>query len=188
MGAGKSTVAALFRRRGVPVFDADRVVHRLQGRGGRAVSAIAALGAGLVEREVVRRDRLRVYAAADPAHVRRLEGILHPLVEEERERFLRRARARGVAWCVLDIPLLFEVGADRMCDLVVVASAPEAVRRRRIMARRKLTEAQAGALLARQMPDVERRRRADVVVWTGLSRGFAARQVAGLWARMMRAP
>ena len=181
---GKSTVAALFRRAGVPVFDADRAVHKLQGRGGAAVVPIASLVPGAVVDGVVDRARLRRAVMDDPGLLSALERIVHPLVRAEQERFLARARARRAAIAVLDIPLLFEGGGERACGFVVTVSAPPAIQRHRLRLRRRMTEAEADRIIARQMTDAERRRRADLVIRTGLSRHHAARQVARLLARL----
>ncbi len=180
IGMGKSTAAAAFRRAGLPVFDADAAVHRLQGRGGAAVAAIGAAFPGTVRDGAVDRPRLRAAAIGDPAAMRTLERILHPLVRRAERRFLaasRRARARAA---VLDIPLLLETGGDRRVDLVVVVSAPAGVQRARVRRRRQMTDSQIAAIVARQMPDAEKRRRADVVIQTGLSRGHAQRQLRRL--------
>ena len=177
---GKSTVAALFRRARIPVFDADRVVHELQGRGGAAVAPIARLFPEAVTNGAVDRRRLRRLVADDPAALPALERILHPMVRERRRRFLARARAAGARYVVLDIPLLFETGAERACDLVLVVSAPPTIQRQRLRARRSMPDAQIERILARQLPDHERRSRAGIVIRTGLSRGHASAQVRRL--------
>jgi dephospho-CoA kinase len=180
IGMGKSTVAAVFRRAGLPVFDADAVVHRLQARGGRAVRPIAAAFPGAVRDGAVDRVALRHMALGDPEAMRLLERILHPMVRREEARFLARARAAGTWAAVLDIPLLFETGGERGVDVVVVASAPRNVQEYRVGSRRRMTAAETAAMIARQMPDSEKRRRADVVIQTGLSRFHAMRAVRRL--------
>lgn len=180
IGMGKSTAAAVFRRAHVPVFDADQAVHRLQARGGAAVAPIAAAFPGVVRDGAVDRARLRAVVTADPAAFRTLELIVHPLVRREEQRFVARARRAGARLAVLDIPLLLETGGERRVDRVVVVSAPRAVQRSRVRARRHLADAEAQALIARQMPDREKRRRADLVVETGLSRYHAQRAVRRL--------
>ena len=182
MGMGKSTAAAVFRRAGVAVFDADAAVHALQGRGGAAVAAVAARFPGTVRGGAVDRDLLRGRVVGDSAALRDLEAILHPLVRSEERRFLARARRARRAMVVLDVPLLLETGGAARVDLVVVVSAPAAVQRARVRRRRRMSEAQVEAVLARQMPDAAKRRRADVVVRTGLSRAHAARAVQRLVA------
>ena len=184
IGMGKSTAAALFRRAGVRVFDADAEVRVLQGPHGRALPAIGRLVPGSVREGVLDRGMLRRVALSDPAIIRGLEGILHPMVRRARERFIQRARRDGCRWVVLDIPLLFETGAERVCDAVAVVSAPARIQRARVLRRGKMTPAQLDAVLARQMPDALRRRRADVVLQTGLSRHDTLRQVRRLLRAM----
>ena len=184
IGMGKSTAAAAFRRAHIPVFDADREVHRLQARGGAAVAPIAAAFPGAVRDGAVDRARLRAIVTENPAAFARLEAIVHPLVRAAERRFLAAARRAGHRLAVLDIPLLFETGGDRRVDQVVVVSAPADVQRARVRLRRGVTEPQARALIARQMPDPEKRRRADVVVRTGLSRHQAHRRLRGLIREM----
>lgn len=173
IGMGKSTAAATFRRLGVPVFDADATVHRLQGRGGRAVGPIGAAFPGTVAEGRVDREALRRAVFGNDAAMRRLEGIVWPLVRMEEQRFRARARRAGRRLVVLDIPLLFETGGQGRVDGVVVVSAPAAVQRQRVLRRRGMTDERLAAIRARQMPDREKRRRADHVVHTGLSRHFA---------------
>jgi dephospho-CoA kinase len=180
IGMGKSTATATFRRLRVPVFDADAAVHRVQGRGGRAVAPIARAFPGTVENGVVNREALRRVVLADPAALTRLERIIHPLVRDAERRFLGAARRRGERLVVLDIPLLFETRGQGRCDLVVVVSAPAAVQRWRVLRRPGMTEARFRAILARQTPDAEKRRRADVVIETGISRHAAQRQIRQL--------
>ena len=180
IGMGKSTAAATFRRLNVPVFDADAAVHALQAKGGRAVGPIAAAFPGTVRDGRVDREALRRAVLGRPDALRRLEGIVHPLVRQEERRFMAAARRRGERLVVLDIPLLFETGGARRCDHVVVVTAPAAVQRWRVLRRPGMTEARLRAILARQTPDREKRRRADFVVPTGLSRHHAQRQIRSL--------
>jgi dephospho-CoA kinase len=170
IGMGKSTAAGAFRRARIPVFDADAVVHRLQARGGRAVRAIATAFPGTVRNGAVDRAALRQAVLGKPDALPRLEGILHPMVREEERAFVARARRRGARAVVLDIPLLLETGGDERVDRIIVVSAPHAVQMHRIRARRRMSDADVRAVIARQMPDAEKRRRADVVIHTGLSR------------------
>ena len=190
MAAGKSTVASLFRKAGVPVFDADACVRQLQAPHGRAIPAVQRAFPSIVHGGVLDRAALRRLIAVDSTVLPRLEAIIHPMVRQARRAFLRRCRSRQVSFCVLDIPLLWETGADRDCTLVMVAMAPLSVRLSRIRQRYRrgglMSEADAKALLARQMPDRERRRRADIVIKTGLSRAHAARQVRALLASLLR--
>ena len=183
IGMGKSTASNTFRRLGVPVFDADAAVHRLQGRGGRAVAPIGAVFPGTVRQGVVDREALRRAVLGNPAALNRLEGIVHPLVRAEERRFLGRARRAGRRLVVLDIPLLFETGGEARCDAVVVVSAPAAVQRARVLARRGMTAERLAAILARQTPDAEKRKRADFIIRTGLSRAHAQRAIRRLLQR-----
>lgn len=187
IGMGKSTAAAVFRAARIPVFDADREVHRLQARGGRAVAAIAALVPEAVRGGAVDRGRLRAAIARDPRILPALERILHPLVRTAECRFVGRARAAGSSLAVLDVPLLFETGADRLCDVTIAVSAPPELQLRRVIARGGMSSDDARRLVARQLPDAERRRRADIVVPTGLSRADSRRRLRRILARL-RAP
>lgn len=175
VGMGKSTAAGVFRRAGIPVFDADASVHRLQAPGGRAVRAIAEAFPGTVVDGVLDRVRLRAIVLRDPDALTRLEGILHPMVRAEERAFVARARRAGRRLAVLDIPLLLETGGDRRVDRIVVVSAPRSVQEYRVGRRGKMSRADAAAIIARQMPDAEKRRRADFIVHTGLSRHHALR-------------
>jgi dephospho-CoA kinase len=170
MGMGKSTAAAAFRRARIPVFDADAAVHQLQARGGRAVRTIEAAFPGTVRDGAVDRVALRHAVLGNRDALTRLEHILHPLVEQEERAFVARGRRQGRRAVVLDIPLLFETGGDRRVDRIVVVSAPRAVQMHRIRSRRRMSTADIAAVIARQMPDAEKRRRADLIVRTGLSR------------------
>ena len=177
IGMGKSTIAGACRRAGLPVFDADAAVHRLQAPGGRALPAIAAAFPGTVRDGVLDRAALRRIAVPEPLAMRRLEAILHPMVRAEERRFVARARRAGHRAVVLDVPLLFEAGRAADMDAVIVASAPRTVQIARVRARGRMTEDQIIAIVRRQMPDAEKRRRANVVIRTGLSRHHALRQL-----------
>lgn len=184
IGMGKSTASAAFRRARIPVFDADLSVHRLQAPGGRAVPAIAQAFPGTVCQGVIDRSRLREVALGDPAALTRLEEILHPMVRAEERSFLARARRAGRRLAVLDIPLLFETGGDCRVDLVVVVTAPRSVQEHRVRSRRRMSREAIAAVIARQMPDIEKRRRADVIIRTGLSRHYALRALRRLVASL----
>jgi len=190
IGMGKSTAARAFRRARLPVFDADAVVHRLQAADGAALGAIAAAFPGTVRsrdgRRVLDRPALRDAVIGDEAALRRLEAILHPMVRRAEDAFLARARRSRAPAAVLDVPLLLETGGDRRVDMVVVASAPRAVQVQRVARRRQLTPAQSAAVIARQMPDAEKRRRADVVIRTGLSRRHAQAALRRLILDLLR--
>jgi dephospho-CoA kinase len=180
IGMGKSTAAAAFRRARIPVFDADAAVHRLQARGGHAVRAIEAAFPGTARDGTVDRVALRQAVLGKPDALTRLEAILHPMVRQEERSFVARAKRRGDRAVVLDIPLLFETGGDARVDRAVVVSAPRSVQMQRVRARRRMSATDIAAVIARQMPDGEKRRRADVVVRTGLSRHHALRTISRL--------
>jgi dephospho-CoA kinase len=173
IGMGKSTATISFRRLGIPVFDADAAVHRLQARGGRAVAPIGAAFPGSVVDGRVNREALRRAVLGDPTALKRLERIVHPLVRDEEKRFLARARRAGRRLVVLDVPLLLETGGEKRVDRVVVVSAPAAIQAVRVLRRPGMTAERLASIRARQMPDAEKRRRAHHVVPTGLSRRFA---------------
>ncbi|MGE0564789.1 MAG: dephospho-CoA kinase [Pseudolabrys sp.] len=170
IGMGKSTTAKFFAEAGVPVHDADAAVHRLYAS--EAVAPIEAAFPGATAGGKVDRDRLAAQIAADPAALKRLEAIVHPLVRAAEQAFLAEAEAGGAAVAVLDIPLLYETGGESRCDAVVVVSAPADVQRTRVLERPGMTEGKFQVLLDRQIPDAEKRRRADFVVDS--SRGFEA--------------
>jgi dephospho-CoA kinase len=170
LGMGKSTTAGFFAEAGVPVHDADAVVHRLYE--GEAAPAIEAAFPGTTVAGKVDRGRLSARVIDNPEALRKLEAIVHPLVSAAKERFLRDAQARGARVAVLNIPLLFETGGDQRVDAVVVVSAPVDVQRQRALERPGMTVDKLDGLLARQMADSEKRQRADFVVDT--SQGFDA--------------
>jgi dephospho-CoA kinase len=185
IGMGKSTAAALLRRLGVPVHDADAAVHRLLARGGLAVPLVAAAFPGVVENGAVDRQALGRIVFADPAALERLEAILHPLVRREERRFLARARAQRRRLAALDIPLLFETGAETRCDRVVVVSAPRRVQLGRVLKRAGMTRERLAGIEARQMADAQKCRRADFVVQTGLGRRLSLRAIRRI-VRLLR--
>ncbi|MGG5886919.1 dephospho-CoA kinase [Falsiroseomonas sp. HC035] len=185
IGMGKSTAANTFRRLRVPVFDADAAVHALQGRGGAAVAPIEAAFPGTTRAGRVDREALRSRVLGDPAALRRLERIVHPLVRRAEEAFLKACRRRGERLAVLDIPLLLETAGEDRVDLVLVVSAPARVQRARVLCRGGMTPDRMAAILARQLPDAEKRRRADIVVPTGLSRHHAQRRIRRLVREMV---
>jgi len=170
LGMGKSTTARFFAEEGVPVHDADAVVHRLYD--GEAAAAIEAAFPGTTAGGKVDRDKLAARVLGDSAALKRLEAIVHPLVQEAERRLLAEAESRGEKVAVLDIPLLFETGGEERVDAVVVVSAPPDVQRSRALERPGMTVDKLDAILAKQIPDDEKRRRADFVVDT--SRGFEA--------------
>jgi dephospho-CoA kinase len=162
VGMGKSTTAQFFADAGVPVHDADAVVHRLYE--GEAATAIEAAFPGTTVAGKVDRTKLGARVLDDPGALRRLEAIVHPMVQEAEQRLLAQAEAAGKKVAVLDIPLLFETGGDRRVDAVVVVTAPPEVQRTRVLERPGMTVEKFDAILAKQMPDAEKRRRADFIV------------------------
>ncbi|KPF67818.1 dephospho-CoA kinase [Bosea sp. AAP35] len=182
IGMGKSTTARLFLECGIPVHDADASVHRLYR--GRAVAPIGEAFAGVVVEGAVDRQRLSAAVLGRPEALRRLETIIHPLVREEEEAFLRRCRETGEKLAVLDVPLLFETGGEGRCDAVLVVSAPAEVQRERVLARPEMTPEKFAAILARQLPDRQKRAAAHFIVDT--SRGvLAARRQVGSIVRAL---
>jgi dephospho-CoA kinase len=187
IGMGKSTAAAVLRRLGVPLYDADAQIHRMLGRGGSAVktveSAFPGVGdeSGAIDRRALGR---RVFGT--PEELRRLENILHPMVRAIERRWVAQQRARGVTLVVLDIPLLFETDRIDRIDGVIVVSAPARLQRERVLRRPGMSIERLTAILGSQLADREKRRRADFVVHTGLSRAGAARQLVAIVRRVRR--
>jgi dephospho-CoA kinase len=175
IGMGKSETAKLFAKLGVPVYDADATVHALYERGGAAVAKIADAFPGSVENGRVDRGALAHQVDADASAFARLEAIVHPLAADAERAFIDQAKAKGAQLVVLDIPLLFEMGGQARMDAVVVVSAPPEVQRARVLAREGMTQDRLDGILARQMPDAEKRAQADFVVETdkGLDHAFA---------------
>lgn len=177
---GKSTAAAMFRRMGVPVSDADHIVHDLFAPGGRAVALIEKAFPGCVKQGRVDRQALGQRVFADPAALQQIETLVHPLVRQERDRFLQIARRRRHSLVVLDIPLLYETGAERSCHSVVVVSAPATIQQARLRQRPGMTSERIEAVLRRQLADKEKRKRADFIISSGLGRAHTYRTIATL--------
>lgn len=185
IGMGKSTVAAMFRREGVPVFDADAEVHRLQGPGSHLLEVIETLHPGTTSPEHgVDRAALRQAVWGDDVALARLERLLYPALHQVRRNFLLRHRARRLV--VLDVPLLFEKGGWRDVDAIAVVSAPAWVQRRRVLARPGMTAGRLAHILSLQMPDAEKRRRADFVIETGRTFAETGAQVRRVIACLSR--
>jgi len=171
IGMGKTTTAGFFAEAGIPVYDADAEVRRLYAPGGAAVAPVEAAFPGVVEAGAVDRDRLAARVLGDPEALSQLNAIVWPLMGAARDAFLADAAATRAPLVVLDIPLLFETGGEKHVDVSVVVSAPADVQRERVLARHGMTEAKFVAILKAQMPDAEKRQKADFVVDT--SRGVA---------------
>jgi len=179
IGMGKSTVAGIFAARGIPVFNADQAVHRLQARHGAAIPVLSVSFPGTVTDGVLDRAKLREIVLRDQVAMNRLEFLMHPLVRAEEQKFRAAARRAGKRAVLLDIPLLFETGGARRMDVTVTVSAPLDVQIARVK-RRGLGLPQIQAIIAKQMPDAEKRRRADYVIRTGLSRFHTTQAVRRL--------
>ncbi len=184
IGMGKSTTAAMFRDAGVPVHDSDETVHRLYS--GIAAPLIEERFPGVVTDGTVDREKLAKAVLGKPEALRDLEKIVHPLVRADADAFVQRHREAGTPVILLDIPLLFETGGENRVDRIVVVSAPAEIQRERVLARPGMTEDKFEAILARQVPDAEKRRRADFIVDSGKSKEAARdavndiiRQLAG---------
>lgn len=185
IGMGKSTTAAMFADAGVPVWDADTAVHRLYARGGAAFDVLAAQFPDATGPDGIDRARLRAQVATDPDALTRIEAVVHPLVAAARAEFLARSEAAGIPLVVLDIPLLYETGAEAQLDAVLVVTAPPEVQRARVLTRPGMTPEVFARILARQMSDSEKRARADFTIeTTGLEPTRAA--VASLIHRLTR--
>jgi len=186
VGMGKSATAKMFADEGVPVHDADAAVHALYE--GEAVPLIEAAFPGTTASGMVDRGKLGERVLGHPEEIKRLERIVHPLVARVRDDFLAKAERGGAKIALLDIPLLYETGGETRCDAVVVVSAPAEVQRERVLARPGMTDAKLAAILTKQMPDSDKRARADFVVDT--SRGFdaAREQVRDILARVSKLP
>jgi dephospho-CoA kinase len=186
IGMGKSTLAKQFANCGAAVCDSDAVVHRLLGNGGKAVEKVGKLFAGAQKGNAIDRAAVAKEVFANPAKLKQLEAILHPLVRDEQERFIRKARIRKKKIAVLDIPLLFETKGEERCDVTLVASAPAFLQRRRVFMRPQMTEEKFARILAQQMKDSEKRKRADFVVRTGLGKYASLTQVKHILYRVTK--
>ena len=171
IGMGKSTTARMFAEEGVPVWDADAAVHRIYAPGGAAVEPMRALFPQAVSENGVDRDALKTWLTKDPTALKKIETVVHPLVADDRADFLNTTQAPIV---LLDMPLLFEIGAADQVDLVVVVSVPAHIQRERVLTRGTMTEEQFKAILTKQVPDAEKRVRADVVITTDSMDGARA--------------
>ena len=184
IGMGKSETAKLFAQLGIPVYDSDAAVHRLYEPGGAAVEKIAQAFPGSVSDGRVDRAALSKLLAGDEAAFKRLEAIVHPLVAEENRKFMEQAVRDGADMVVQDIPLLFETGGHARMDAVVVVSAPDELQRRRVLERAGMTAEKLDQILSRQMPDEEKRAKANFVVETDRGLEHAFEQVKSIVATL----
>ncbi|QYM71873.1 dephospho-CoA kinase [Pseudochrobactrum sp. Wa41.01b-1] len=183
IGMGKSTTAQIFADRGVPVYDADAVVHQLYQS--EAVPLIAdAFPEAVIDGQVDRKI-LSASVLGKPEQFKKLENIVHPLVHAKEQQFLRDAEAKGAKLVVLDIPLLFETGGTNRVDKILVVSAPYEMQRERVLSRENMTEEKFQSILARQMPDAEKRAKADFIVDTGQDKEFARQQVSEILEKLL---
>ncbi|PZV38618.1 dephospho-CoA kinase [Mesorhizobium kowhaii] len=182
IGMGKSTTAKMFAEAGVPVHDSDEAVHRLYA--GKAAPLVEAAFPGTTSAGVVDRAKLGERVLGDATALKRLEAIIHPLVRADADAFLARHRAAGAPLAVLDIPLLFETGGRNRVDKVVVVTAPAEVQRQRVLARPGMTEEKLASILAKQVPDAEKRRQADFIIDTGQGMDAARAAVAAIIAEL----
>ena len=185
IGMGKSTTARMFAEAGIPVWDADAAVHRLYAAGSEGSRALARIVPHAVSAASgTDRAKLRAAIVADPGLLPQIEAAIHPLVAAGRAGFLDHARSDGAKLVLCDIPLLYETGAERWLDRVAVVTAPPEVQRDRVLARPGMTEEAFAAILAKQLPDAEKRKRADFVIDTGQGLEPVRRQVAGIIAAL----
>ncbi|MBB6409733.1 dephospho-CoA kinase [Mesorhizobium sangaii] len=182
IGMGKSTTARMFAEAGVPVHDSDEAVHRLYA--GKAAPLVEAAFPGTTDAGVVDRAKLGARVLGDATALKRLEAIIHPLVRADVEAFLGRHRAAGAPLAVLDIPLLFETGGRHRVDKVVVVTAPAEVQRQRVLARPGMTEDKLASILAKQVPDADKRRQADFIIDTGQGMDAARAAVKAIVAEL----
>jgi dephospho-CoA kinase len=171
IGMGKSRVAAMLRRMGIPVHDSDKAVHEVLLPGGEAFASVAGIFPEAVEGNILNRQKLGNIVFHDVEKMRRLEAILHPVAQQNQMRFLKEMKRKEKRVAVLEIPLLFETGADRRVDYIICVTAPPQVQRRRVLARKGMTPEKFKNILEKQMPDAEKRRRSDFIVQTGM--GYA---------------
>jgi dephospho-CoA kinase len=184
VGMGKSTAAAMLRRMGIAVYDADAAVHQMMRRGGTAVTAVAAAFPGVERNGAIDRAVLGRRVFGDDAAMKKLEAIIHPRVRADERAFLAAMRRRKTGLVVMDVPLLFESGRDQRYDATVVITAPAFLQRARVLARPNMTPASFAAIRARQMPDSEKRKRADFVVPSGLGRAVTWRALRAVLRKL----
>jgi dephospho-CoA kinase len=186
IGMGKSTTMQLFAEQGVPVYDADAAVHAVYA--GQAVPVVEAAFPGTTVDGKVDRQKLSARVLGNPDALKKLEQIVHPMLGAHRQQFLADAEKSGAAVAVLDVPLLFETGGEKRVDAVVVVSAPAEMQRARVLARENMTQEKLDAILARQTPDAEKRRRADFVVDTSSGLDPVRAQIRDILAKVVKMP
>lgn len=187
IGMGKSATAGLFADDDIPVYDADAAVHALYAADGAAVAPVEDAFPGVIGDDGgIDRAKLRERVVGKPDDLKRLESIVHPLVGGAQFGFLNRAKETGAPCCVLDVPLLFETGGNQRCDHVIVVTASAETQRQRVLDRGTMTEAEFEAILEKQMPDADKRARADFIINTGFGFAFARDQVRAIIALMIR--
>tara|TARA_B100000678_G_scaffold291616_1_gene309817 strand:+ start:49 stop:648 length:600 start_codon:yes stop_codon:yes gene_type:complete len=186
IGMGKSATAEIFREEGIPVYDADAAVHEIYEKGGSGVGPVGEAFPGVVVDGRIDRDALRKIVIHDAEALKKLEKIVHPLVGERQQEIRTEAEAAGADILLLDIPLLFETGGDKQVDFTLVVTAPYEVQRDRVLSRPGMTEESFEALLAKQLPDSEKRARADFVINTRIDLDYARDQVRALIAALRR--
>jgi dephospho-CoA kinase len=184
IGMGKSTTAAMFREAGIPVYDADAAVHEAYDVGGIAVGPVGEAFPGVVKDGRVDREELRKRVLGNPDALKVLNGIVHPLIGKSRAKVFEDAQAAGADMIIMDVPLIFETGGEKNMDAVIVVSAPADVQRERVLAREGMTPERLDAILAQQVPDAEKRARADYVVDTGKGLEPAREQVKAIIAAL----
>jgi dephospho-CoA kinase len=186
IGMGKSTTAAMFAALGVPVWDADQAVHRLYGAHGEAAAALRNVFPEAVDENGVNRDVLAGLVLNNPAALRQVEGLVHPLVGQDRSAFLAQARANGAQLVLVDVPLLFETGGEQFVDAVIVVSCGPELQRQRVMARPGMSKEKFEAILARQVPDAIKRDKADFIITTDSGLDDARKQVGKIHHMLMQ--
>lgn len=187
IGMGKSTTADMFRHAGIPVFDSDAVIHRLQAKDGEAIPLIEAAFPGVVEGGILDRAALGELVFGKPDLLKKLEDIMYPLLHERRRNFFAQALRNGQPVVLVDVPLLFETGGDKAVDKIVVVDAPAAIQRQRVLARSGMTAEKFDHILSRQMPNSEKTARADYVIDTGDGIDSAKKQVEAILSDIQEA-
>lgn len=182
IGMGKSTTAAMFREAGIPVYDADAAVHAAYDVGGVAVGPVGEAFPGVVKDGRVNREALRQQVLGKPEAMAKLNAIVHPLIGRSRAEAFAAAEADGADMIILDVPLIYETGGEKAMDAVIVVSAPAEMQRERVLAREGMSPERLDAILAQQLPDAEKRKRADYVIDTGRGLEAAREQVAAVIA------